>query len=608
MADEQHEMRRINWTQVFSATHIFKSFKMAIHPSKLALALAAVIIIFCTGWVMDGIWELCDQRASEDEISAYFQQSAEQFAKRKSEWREDRVNSAAQFVQELQGQKNELSGFKMKIPSDGYLRAALSRIVREDNKEQATSIDSIDEIKTGQDDHANLLSEADQLFDDQIGRIDGLLDKAQDEARNKIKALTSNDDKVKASERLEANVQAAKVAKTQLKIEFARRKRSIEGRQIFASLLAYETQCLRYAMKSVWHGNIMGGLDEYRQIRERRAVGTMSVQAPVNTVLGDPRPADDKAGFVVWGLLAVHGICWLICQHWLYASIFLTISLAVIALFGGAIHRIAALHFAREEKISISQALRFSSGKFLSYFTAPLIPMAIVALMGALLALGGLLGSIPWIGMPLIGVLFFLAIILGLLIAFLLVGLVAGFGLMYPTIAVEGSDSFDAISRSFSYVFGRPWRALLYGLVALVYGAVTYLFVRFFAFVALSATHCFVKLGVISGGGELPPGSDALDEVWAAPTFDNLTGPATFGSHPIASWLIGVWVFMVAAGVLAYLLSYAASSTTVIAYLLRRKEDATDLDDVYIEDVEEEDFFEAPSEQEDESKDQPEQE
>ena len=41
MTDEQHELRRINWTEVFSFTHIFKSFKMAIHPSKLGLALAA---------------------------------------------------------------------------------------------------------------------------------------------------------------------------------------------------------------------------------------------------------------------------------------------------------------------------------------------------------------------------------------------------------------------------------------------------------------------------------------------------------------------------------------------------------------------------------------
>ena len=38
----------------------------------------------------------------------------------------------------------------------------------------------------------------------------------------------------------------------------------------------------------------------------------------------------------------------------------------------------------------------------------------------------------------------------------ILLGLTGGFNLMYPTIAVEGSDSFDAISRSFSYVYARP--------------------------------------------------------------------------------------------------------------------------------------------------------
>ena len=59
-----------------------------------------------------------------------------------------------------------------------------------------------------------------------------------------------------------------------------------------------------------------------------------------------------------------------------------------------------------------------------------------------------------------------------------LLGTVGGFNLMYPTIAVEGSDSFDAISRTFSYVYARPWRMLFYTLVAIVYGALCYLFVR----------------------------------------------------------------------------------------------------------------------------------
>jgi len=281
-------------------------------------------------------------------------------------------------------------------------------------------------------------------------------------------------------------------------------------------------------------------------------------------------------------------VVWLFSEHWLYAIIFLLSSLAVVAFFGGAIHRIAALHFAREEKISIVQAMKFSCGKFLSNFTAPLIPAVGILLLGLLLALGGLVGSIWGIGSILMGVLFFLALIGGLIIAFLAVGLVAGAPLMYPTIAVEGSDSFDAISRSFSYVLSRPWRASLYGLVALIYGVITYVFVRLFVYLAMAGTHCFVKWGVCTGGQTLHQEADKLDVMWSAPTFENLWGPINWEAMEgwtmsLGAWLIGVWVFLLAAGVLAFLLSYAASSTTVIYCLLRRRVDATDLDDVYIE-------------------------
>jgi len=210
------------------------------------------------------------------------------------------------------------------------------------------------------------------------------------------------------------------------------------------------------------------------------------------------------------------------------------------------------------------------------------------------LTLGGLVFSIPWVGEILMGLLFFLALAVGLIIAFLTVGLVAGAPLMYPTIAVEGSDSFDAINRSFSYVCLRPWRAAFYGLVALVYGVITYVFVRLFVYIAMAATHMFVNWGVWDGGDSLGPGADKLDVMWQTPTFDSLTPAANWvamsGLASFGAWCLNMWVFLLAATVLAYLLSYAACSTTCIYCLLRRKEDATDLDDVYIEEEAEEDI------------------
>jgi len=303
-------------------------------------------------------------------------------------------------------------------------------------------------------------------------------------------------------------------------------------------------------------------------------------------------PPDNSGGLVFWVLASVHGMKWFMCEFWFYAVIFLLISLAAWAFFGGAAYRAAALHAAREEKISISQALRFSAGKFLSFFMAPLMPIAGILVLGALLIIGGMLGNIWGFGAILVGALFFLAILLGLCIAFAAIGLITGVGLMYPTIAVEGSDGFDALSRSFSYVFSKPWRAVLYGVLALVYGALCYVFVRFFAYLALASTHFFVKVGVWAGGERLAEGADKLDAMWAAPTFTVFHAPSTWEAmstcEQIGSFVISIWVYLVIGMVLAFVLSYGASVTTVIYYLMRRKVDATDLDDVYVEEAEEE--------------------
>ena len=184
------------------------------------------------------------------------------------------------------------------------------------------------------------------------------------------------------------------------------------------------------------------------------------------------------------------------------------------------------------------------------------------------------------------GFLFFLALGLGLAIVFVLIGLISGLGLMYPTIAVEGSDSFDAFSRSFAYVYARPWHAGLYALAALVYGVACDLFVRLFAFLALSATHMFMRWGVWTGGDALGQ-SDKVPVIWRQPTWDSLYGnfnwDAMSGSETVAAVFIWLWVALVAAVVGAFLLSYASSSATIIYYLLRRKVDATDLDDVYVQ-------------------------
>jgi len=285
---------------------------------------------------------------------------------------------------------------------------------------------------------------------------------------------------------------------------------------------------------------------------------------------------------------------WAIGQHGIYFTLFGILFLIVWAIFGGAIARISAVHVAREEKLSIRQAIRFSTGKFLSFAFAPVIPLVIVLVVGLVVALGGLLLYIPFVGEILVGIFFFLALAAGFVMTLVALGTAGGLNLMYPTIAVEGSDSFDAISRSFSYVYARPWRMLWYTVVAIVYGAFTFLFVRLFVYLTLAFAHKFTGLWVgRTTAGEQPvwgsiwPGSGLWHMPYEIPYLSLSTGQS------IAAFFVALWVFLTISFLGAFLISYYFSSSTVIYYLMRREVDATELDDVYVEQSEDE--FAEPS-------------
>ena len=65
--------------------------------------------------------------------------------------------------------------------------------------------------------------------------------------------------------------------------------------------------------------------------------------------------------------------------------------------------------------------------------------------------------------------------------ALLLLGLIFGWPLMWATISTEGTDSFDALSRTYAYVFQRPLRYLFYAVVAALLGWLGWLLVENFA-------------------------------------------------------------------------------------------------------------------------------
>ena len=134
--------------------------------------------------------------------------------------------------------------------------------------------------------------------------------------------------------------------------------------------------------------------------------------------------------------------------------------------FGGVITRLVALQVTTHERGSLPRRMRYVLRRYLSYFSAPLYPLFGALLFIVPLAIVGLIGRTGGFGIALLAILWPALLVVGLLITIFLVGLLFGWPLMWPTISTEGTDSFDALSRSYSYVFQRPLHYLWFAVVA----------------------------------------------------------------------------------------------------------------------------------------------
>jgi hypothetical protein len=259
------------------------------------------------------------------------------------------------------------------------------------------------------------------------------------------------------------------------------------------------------------------------------------------------------------------------------------IELAVLSIAGGAICRIAALQNAQGEKPGMTEAIRYSLKRFTSFFTAPLAPLTIILSIGLFILLLGLLGNIPIAGEIIVGLGMPLALFAGTLIAVVLIGTIAGFNLMFPAVAYDGSDCFDSISRSFSYVYSQPWRMLFYTSIAAVYGSICYTFVRFFAFLAILTTRWFLQVAIWTDNKSHE--IDKLTTIWPRPDFMTLLGSkslvTTNWSENTAAFLIYIFLLVVIGFVVSFIISFYFSANTVIYSLMRKKVDNTDLGDIY---------------------------
>ena len=288
------------------------------------------------------------------------------------------------------------------------------------------------------------------------------------------------------------------------------------------------------------------------------------------------------------------GSVWLLRHHPIYGVIFAIGMLAIWSLCGGAICRIAAVHFARDEMLGAKQGLVYAKKKLLDGFVlAPCVPAGLILFIMFLMVLGGMLLRVPVLGDLVSGVTFVLAIVGGLAIAGLLVALLVGGHLFWPAVAVDGADGFDAFSRSLSYVFSKPWKTFFYAVVALLYTAVVWVLVHLFTYLALSITRAVVAFGTSPFGwwsrtvGDVKSSKMAL--LWPLAQDELFYTPPVWGNlgvfEHVSAVLIGFWVLLIGVLVWSFLASLYFSSCTVIYFLLRKDVDGIDLDDVQMEEA-----------------------
>lgn len=245
-------------------------------------------------------------------------------------------------------------------------------------------------------------------------------------------------------------------------------------------------------------------------------------------------------------------------------------TLLVWSFFGGAITRIAAVRFGPEQRMGLTEAVRYVARRFPSYFMAPLFPLLAVAAIVLLSLPLGLLMRLD-VGILVAGVLWILMLLAGLALGVLMLGLLLGWPLMWPTISSEESgDVFEATQRCYSYTFDRPLNYLLYAGLAFLLGGLGWIFVLVFSEAVIELGFWAVAWGA---------GTARVERVGTAVAGgDVLSGAAGLGSMMIG-WSVAV--ARTVAG--SYLYAYFWCATSAIYLLLRYDVDQTELDEVHLD-------------------------
>jgi hypothetical protein len=248
--------------------------------------------------------------------------------------------------------------------------------------------------------------------------------------------------------------------------------------------------------------------------------------------------------------------------------------MAVWALFGGAIARIAALYLARGEMLGPIAALKSAAMIWVSTIAAPSFCLGVIALFALLLMAVGFVSQLGLLAF-LAGLLWVVVLLIGVALAVFAIGLVVGWPLMWATIATERTDSFDGVSRGYAFTYQRPLHLVFFVIVATALGLLAQTAVSIFVGASFKAVH----IGIAAGASQ--DYADALLRGAPLPDNEKLGSLASAGGAMMRFWSGGLWAIAA-----AFPMAYLFSAATGIYLLLRRLIDSTELGEVALDEGE----------------------
>lgn len=246
-------------------------------------------------------------------------------------------------------------------------------------------------------------------------------------------------------------------------------------------------------------------------------------------------------------------------------------TLAVWAFFGGVITRWAIVQLADEQYIGIRSAAGYATRRFPTYFLAPLFPFLGIVFLAAALAFFGLLLRLGEVGTLIAGVLWLVVLAGGFAMAYLLLGLLFGWPLMWIAVSADNADLFESVSRAYAYTRQAPLRYLFYALVAVLFGGLCWLLIQLFTEAVIWLSWWGVSWGA---GRQL-----VVDLHNTVAAFDTSSTAESASSAGPA--LIGVWTAFVRTVATGFVFGFFWCAYCAIYLLLRHDVDKREMDEVW---------------------------